>query len=287
MHQYILHDESITEAAARSLSAGQVGLMNGWGVFSTLHIIDGVMFAFERHWKRMERDARTMNVPFPAEPRELEEPLLKLITANKALNGTLRVVVVRNHGGFWEGPGTDREYDIIAFTNDDHHWGAGVKLGLVRDARHAASPFSGTKILSWSHNLVWLENAKKQGLDEVVLLNEHGLVSECTSANIFACFGNEILTPPLTSGCLPGVTRELLLEEIHAPGVRIGEKDLRLEDLSAADEVFITSTTRGLLPVLSISGLTVRNDGTARLPVQEAFQQYVASYVSGMKLRRT
>ncbi len=286
MHTYVLHNDRIQPAADRTLSPGQVGLLNGWGVFSTVRIVDGVLFAFERHFARMRRDAALMRIPFPEERAELEDGLYRLVEANEAWNATLRVVVVRNRGGMWEGPGIERDYDVIAFTTESKRWGPGVRLGVVPNARFAASPFAGTKILSWSHNLTWLEEAQSRGLDEVILLNEHGQVSECTSANVFISIGNEIWTPPLRSGCLPGITRELLLEVIQVEGISIGEKDLALSDLESADEVFITSTTRGLLPVVEIEGLEIRNRGSARGPVERAFSAYVEQYVAERRAAR-
>lgn len=285
MHPFVLHNDRIVEAGAKLLAAGQVGLMNGWGVFSTLRVKDGVLFAFERHFERMRRDAALMRVPFPAEPAEVEAPLYRLIDANQAVQSTLRVIVVRNRGGMWEGPDLVRPFDLIAFTAPLKDWGAGVQLGVVRNARYSRSPFAGTKILSWSDNLVWLEEAQLRGLDEVILLNERGEVSECTSANVFVSSGSEIRTPPLSSGCLPGITRQILLEVVRADGISIRERDLTLADLEAADEVFITSTTRGLLPVLFVEGLSVRCQGSAREPVQAAFARYVQDYIREAKQR--
>src|SRR6202030_1940844 len=111
--------------------------------------------------------------------------------------------------------------------------------------------FAGVKYLSWSENLTRYERAHEQGFDEVVLLNERGEVAECTSANIFVAKGDSVFTPPLSSGCLPGVTRALLLEEIDVPGLSVSEKVILTADLESADEVFITSTTRDLMPVAS------------------------------------
>jgi branched-chain amino acid aminotransferase len=191
--------------------------------------------------------------------------------------------VIRNRGGMFEGPGPMREFDIVAFTADVNHWGDSVKLGLIPNARLAASEFAGTKNLSWSENLTWYERAHEQGLDEVVLLNERGEVCECTSANIFTVEGTEVWTPPLDSGCLPGVTRALLLEEIRVPGVRVREKMLLPADLEAADEVFVTSTTRELLPVVSVQGLRIRQGRAVREQLQRAFTAYVESYVAPRK----
>jgi branched-chain amino acid aminotransferase len=257
MHRYLLHNNDVVDAHDRGLSPGQVGLLNGWGVFSTLRIYAGVIFEWERHLARMQADARKMRVPFPQYPGRLEESLHRLIDANQAQNATLRVVVVRNRGGMWEGPGPMPGSDVIAFTADVNIWGETVKLGVIPNGRQAASEFAGTKYLSWSENLTRYERAHEQGLDEVVLLNERDEVCECTSANIFTVEGGQVWTPPLDSGCLPGVTRAILIEEVRVSGLRVKEKTLRLEDLVNADEVFITSTTRELLPVVAIDGLRI------------------------------
>ena len=155
-----------------------------------------------------------------------------------------------------------------------------MKLAYVKDARHAANPFAGAKMLSWAMNLTWLETAQSRGFDEVILLNERGEVAECTSANIFVAKGNQVWTPPLSSGCLPGITREVLLGEVHVPGIEIREKTLMPAELESADEVFITSTTRDLLPVVEIEGKSVGRGEKARIALQEAFSHFVERYIS-------
>src|SRR5438270_12446395 len=161
MHRFTLHNDDIHEASDRLLSPGQVGLLSGWGVFSTIKVIDGVLFAYERHWARMSRDAALMRVPLPGDAASLERNLLRLVEKNRAALSTMRVVVVRNHGGMWEAPGQTRSSDIIAFTADIKDWGDSVKLNYVPQARHAASVFARTKILAWAMNLTWLEEAQQ------------------------------------------------------------------------------------------------------------------------------
>jgi branched-chain amino acid aminotransferase len=279
MHRYLLHNDEIREASETNLAAGQVGLLAGWGVFSTLRVYDGVMFAWERHWNRMQHDAALMRVPFPADPNWLLGNLNRLIEANQALNSTLRVVAVRNQGGLYTGPGQTRDFDLIAFTVDCVVWPATMKLGLVPHGRHAASEFAGTKYTSWSENLTRYERAHEQGLDEVILLNERDEVAECTSANVFCVHGHSVSTPPLSSGCLPGVTRAVLLEEVQVPGLEIRERVLFTADLESADEVFISSTTRELLPVESIQGLRIRNGHAICDQLHAAFRSRVDLYV--------
>ena len=143
--------------------------------------------------------------------------------------------------------------------------------------RHAASPFAGTKTLSWAHNLTMLEDAQRNGFNEVVLLNERGEVAECTSANIFAVFDGVTYTPPLSSGPLPGVTREVMLRELDKNECPVAEKVLRLDDLYAADEVFITSSTRELLPVTSIAGRPLR--AADAWPVMDKLHAALTAYI--------
>lgn len=274
-------------STAQTMSPGQVGAVNGWGVFSTLRIHQGVLFAWERHFARMAKDAKLLRVPFPEDPAELEEPLQRLIEANHAQESTLRVILLRNKGGMWEGPGIERPYDLIAFTTDLKDWGQSVRLGMQEQARHAAHPYAGTKMLSWSFNLAMYEEAHDRGFDEVVLLNESGEVSELTSANLFAVFGNEVVTPPLaSSGCLPGVTRALLLEAIRVPGITVREENLRPASLEKADGLFITSSTRDLLPVAHIEGLRIQQDDQVRTRLHAAFREYLSDYCASRRLAR-
>lgn len=284
MHRFILHNGEIRDAGDRCLSPGQVGFLNGWGVFSTIRIVDGIPFAFERHWNRMRHDASLLHSPFPEEPGELLATMRRLIEANGAWNATMRVAVARNQGGPWQGPGIARTFELIGFTSDLTVWPESVTLALKKDARHAASEFSGVKVMSWSFNLTWNEQAQRRGFDEALLLNERGEVSECTSANIFAVVGGAVFTPPLSSGCLPGVTRALLLEEIAVPGISVGERALALSDLEAADGVFITSTTRDPLRVRAVEGLSIGSGGeSVRRALSEALAENRSAYSRGRR----
>ncbi len=276
MHSLVLYNDRLVPATERILSPGQIGLLSGWGVFTTLRIYEGVPFAWERHWARMAKDAALLHVPLTQDREEVYRRIVELIRANHAENSVARLSVVRNQGGFWEGPGIAGAADLICLTAGVKPWSDTVRLTVARQARHAASEFAGTKILSWAYNLTWVEEAQSRGFDEVILLNERDEVAECTSANIFAVLDGKVLTPPLASGCLPGVTRNLLLEQIGG----VEEKTLRLEDLYRAGEVFITSTTRELLAVSQIDGHPIPVAGPTRARLQQAFTDYVRRYTA-------
>jgi branched-chain amino acid aminotransferase len=280
VHRFVLHNEEIREATDLVLAPGQVGLLCGWGVFSTIRVTGGVLFAWDRHWARMQRDAALLHVPFPDDSKQVQRRLLELVEANQAPEATLRVCVVRNRGGMWEGPDQVRPADLIAMLALSKEWGESVSLSYAANARHAASRFAGAKILSWAMNLTLLEEAQSRGFDEVILLNERGEVAECTSANIFAANGSQVRTPPLNSGCLPGITRELLLSEVRAANFSVIEAPLFPSDLEQADAVFITSTTRNLLPVREIEGRPIARRGSACEALSSAFADFVSAYVA-------
>lgn len=287
MHPYVLYNDEIRRSDEKILMPGQLGLLAGWGVFTTLKICEGIPFAFERHWERMKRDARLIHVDLSLDSESVRRNLLRLIEANQAPNATMRVCVVRSEGGFWEGPGAGNVSDLIAFSSDLKGWHESAALGVVEQGRHAASAFAGTKTLSWAHNLTMAETAQRQGYDEVVLLNERGEVAECTSANIFAVKDGVTRTPPLESGPLPGVTRAIMLEEIDLPDAPVAEAVMTLDDLHAAEEVFITSTTRELLPVHRILDRRLRVGDPPAWPVMEklraALAEYTRQYVENAK----
>ena len=280
MHPYMLHGTKIIPHTDPALSAGQVGLMNGWGVFSTLRAHQGVLFEFHRHWLRMAKDAEALHVAMPCTEQEMEDRLLRLLEANNAQDATVRVMALRNHGGMWQGSQTMPESELIAFSAPLKNWGSSVKLGVQPNARFAACEFVGAKILAWSMNLVWLERANQQGFDEVILLNERGTISECTSANLFVKYGTEVLTPPLSDGCLPGVTRQLLVDTIRVEGYQVREASLEVSDLQRADACFITSTTRDVLAVESIDNRPLKQDRVFVDRWRAAFVDYLTQYVA-------
>ena len=281
MHRYLLHNDDIRDTTQALLSPGQVGFLNGWGVFSTLRVSGGVLFAFERHYARMRYDAVRLRVPFEISSASLEKSLLALVDANHATDATLRVAIVRNKGGIFEGPGLARNCDLVAFTTGLRAWGDSARLSYVPGTRFSACPFAGVKTTSWAQNLALYEDAHERGFDEAVLLNERGQVSECTSANLFAIEGDHVYTPPLaSSGCLPGVTRAVLLEEIHVPGFSMEEREMSPADLESSGQVFMTSSTRDLLPVLSIDERPLQQDREALGRLQRAFTGYREAYIA-------
>lgn len=280
MDRLILHNEAILPIDQVRLSPGQVGLLMGWGVFTTLRLYRGSPFEFERHWERMARDAMRLQVPIGRDREKVRAAIAELATANCRPEGMARVCFVRNEGGLWESPvshGAKRPpADLLVFTRDLVPRPAAHRLCLQPMAIFSASVYAGAKMLSWAPNSVLLEKARADGFDDALLLNEKGQVGECTSANFFLVQGGKVFTPPLSSGCLPGVTREILLEIAPHAGIELLEQELTIEHLSAAEEVFISSTTREVAAVEFIGPRwNYRAPGKITLRLDAAFQSYV------------
>ena len=280
MDPLIFHNDRITPLKEARLSPGQVGLLMGWGVFTTLRIYRGQPFAFERHWARMGRDAARLSVPFDYEEERVREAIVNLARANQRPEGMARVSFVRNKGGLWEQADDHPPADLLVFTRELVPWPAGHRLRVEHRAIFSAGHYAGAKMLSWVPHAAGLERAHEEGFDEVLLLNEKGRIAECSSANVFLVSGGRALTPPLASGCLPGVTREILLEIAPKAGIDLTEQDLTLDDLSSAQEAFISSTTREVAAVESISpNWNYKAPGPMTQAFDRAFREYVKSEI--------
>jgi branched-chain amino acid aminotransferase len=280
IHRFVFHNDRVLPIDQVRLSPGQAGLLNGWGLFTTIRIVEGVPFAFERHWKRLERDAERTHCPFPFEEDVVKGQLGEVLRANQVQEGCGRIYVVYNQAGFWSGDEKLPRVDLIIYSADMPSYREPARLGVREHGRHAASPLAGVKVTSWLTNVWSLNEAQKAGWDEVVMLNERGEVAECTAANIFCVRGGRVATPPLTAGCLEGVTRGVLLEIGAGAGAAVEERMLLPEDLYAAEEVFISSTNRSVLAVSEIDGRKIAAaPGLITQKLEKAFASYVRAYV--------
>lgn len=280
MDRLIYHNDRILPLEEARLSPGQVGLLTGWGVFTTLRVYQGLPFAFERHWARMKRDALLLGVPLCYEEESVRQAIVDLLRANNHPESMARVSFVKNEGGLWaEAPGRPST-DLLIFTRGLVDWPAAQRLQLEPHGIFSAGPYAGAKMLSWVSHAAVLERAHAKGFDDALLINEKEQIAECTSANVFLVRGGEVSTPPLSSGCLAGITREILLEIAPRAGFPLHEKELTVEDLSAAEEVFISSTTREVAAIASISTQWKYSaPGKTTLALEKVFQEYVREYL--------
>lgn len=285
IHRMVFHRDRLVPVEEVRLSPGQSGLLSGWGLFTTVRIIEGNPFAFERHWKRLQRDAVRTHCPFPFEESAVQHQLEEMLRANQVREGCARLYMIYNHESLWRSDEVLPQVDLVICSAGLPVYRDLCRLTLREHGRHAASPLAGVKVTSWLNNVWNLHEAHNAGFDEVILLNERGEVAECTAANIFCVQDGKVFTPPLASGCLAGITREILLEIGTSAGIPVEEKTLFPGDLYGAEEVFISSTNRNLLPVAAIDERKgAKAPGPVVLELERIFAGYIRRYIDARTL---
>ncbi|HLK05720.1 MAG TPA: aminotransferase class IV [Candidatus Acidoferrum sp.] len=277
----IFHNDKLVPIEKSRLSPGQAGIVCGWGLFTTIRIVKGEAFSYERHWRRLEKDAAIIRLPMPYSGAKVRVHLQEVIRANKVSEGCARIYLIYNQVGGWRSEEAMPQVDLVIYTAPLPDYHEPVRLTIRQHGRHAAAALAGVKTISWLPNVWAVAEAQKEGFDEVILLNERGEVAECTAANIFVVKGDKVFTPPLNSGCLEGVTRGILMEIAPEAGISVVEQTLRPEDLATADEVFVTSTNRNIIAVGEIAGQKIASaPGTITRRLDELFDFYVTEYIS-------
>ena len=245
----------LIEPDAARISPFDHGFTVGDGVFETCKITGGEAFALTRHLRRLDRSAIGLGLPAP-DHDALRAGIAELL-ASEPDAGRLRITVTGGPGPL----GSDRGDEGCTMTlavSPESSWEAATSVTVVPWVRNERSAVAGLKTTSYAENVVALDRAHQDGSSEAILTNTAGDLCEGTGSNIFVIRDGQILTPPLASGCLAGITRELVLEWTDAR-----EADLTVDDLLTADEAFLTSSTRDVQPIRQV----VRGGDTKELSV--------------------
>jgi branched-chain amino acid aminotransferase len=225
-----------------ALFANDHGFQLGDGVFDTLAIHDGTPTFLDRHLRRLRNGVDRLLITNTPTDEELTSALFQLIEANSIDAARVRITITPGPGPSPRDRGT-QPLTVIA-TSPLHKAAPSVSLCTVQWTRNERSPLAGIKSTSWGENASILRYAATNGFDNAILCDSTGRLSECTTSNLYLVIDGQILTPSLDSGCLPGVIREVLIEEGF-----VSEQDLMPLDLALATEVFISSSTTGVVPV--------------------------------------
>ena len=233
------------------IRADDHGLVVGDGVFETCEVKGGVVFALTRHLRRLRDSARGLGL-------EIDENFVRkgvdAVLADRPEWARLRITVTGGPSPYGSERGTAAPTVMVA-TGSMHAWPPTTDVAVVPWVRNERAATAGLKTTSYADNVVALAWAKQRGADEAIFANTRGELCEGTGSNVFVEQDGRLVTPPLTSGCLGGITRELLLEWL--PG-EIEERALPIGVLAEAGEAFITSTTRSVLAIRAVDGAALR-----------------------------
>jgi branched-chain amino acid aminotransferase len=255
-------DGEIMPAAEATIPATDEGLIRGDGVFEVIRVYDGRAFAFQEHLERLERSATNLRLPIDLEAVRAEANRLLAYAGAGPDHATLRVVLTRGGRRLMLteplAPMTDR-----------------VRLASITYA--PTRILDGIKSLSYGSNMLASRLARERGFDEALLVTPHGRVLEGSTSSIFWVAGDELLTPPLEDHILASITRAHVIELTGAK-----ERVCTLEDLAAADEAFLASTTREVQPVAAIDETVFEAAGPRTLAAGEALRARIESLLGAV-----
>ena len=262
-------DGRLLPAREATVAAIDHGLTVGDGAFETLQVINGRPFAITRHSNRLHTTLEALALPAPDHDL-LSMAMSEVIAANAVTAGRLRLTVTGGDGPLGSGAayGTVR---IIAAAEPLGQEPVPVAV-TVPWTRNESGALVGLKTTSYAENVRALRYATGLGAGEALFANTRGRLCEGTGTNVFVVLGGDLFTPPLTAGCLAGVTRALVLEHTSAR-----ELDLPLEALGEADDVLLTSSTRNVQILSRVDDRDTGPAGRVALDAVAAFDALLAA----------
>lgn len=255
----------ITAADDAVISVFDHGFLFGEGIYETLRTYNGHHFLFERHMARMRQSAEMLDLTLPFTNEELARQIVNT-TAAAALGSNeayVRVLVTRGIGDITYDPGATPAPSVVIIVGPLHTpppeaYADGVRIALVDVVRnHPDSVNPMIKSNNLLNSAFAHQQALRQGAFEGLMRNYRGELAECTTSNIFVVTGGVAATPPLSAGLLPGITRHFLFDIGREVGITVEERTLGDDDLLDADEAFLTSTTREIVPVVQVDDRTI------------------------------
>jgi branched-chain amino acid aminotransferase len=251
-----------------SISVFDHGFLYGEGIYETLRTYNGQPFLFDRHMRRLRNSADMLALPVPLSNDEIDTRFRDTVRAaglGDAANreAYIRILVTRGIGELTYDPAACPTPSIVVIVkphvDPPRAWlEQGVRVALVGVMRnHPGSVNPLIKSNNLLNNALAMQEAFRRGAVEGVMRNYRGELAECTQSNLFIVKNGAALTPPVDAGLLAGITREFLFEVGAANGVPVREAVLRDADLLGADEAFFTSTTRELVPIVTVDEHTI------------------------------
>ncbi len=245
--------ESVAPEAAK-ISVFDRGFLYGQAAFETLRTYEGIPFEAEAHIGRLQDSARRAGVQAPEDAARLVQELVELHAETGRRESILRISVTAGMGPISLRPVGLSEPRRISWAypvpeKPNHWWAEGARAILDRGPRRAEPA---AKTHAYLPALLSVHRAEMKEAEEALLVDSRDQIHEGASSNVFIVTGGVVWTPPLQAGILPGITREVVMRALRADGLPVRERPIRVRQLLAADEVFITSSIREIVPITHI-----------------------------------
>lgn len=241
-------------AVNASITPLGLGALYGKGIFTTIAVHDAKAFLWEKHWRRSIANAAKVGIDISEFSEEATvNAIHELIEKNNVKGGRARITFFdESASGTWSFE-TGRKSSLLITTADNRKIADNFQLTVSPHRINTTSPLAGIKSCNYLEHLMAYEEARALGFDEAIRVNERGEVASACMANVFWLKDGELYTPSLKTGCLPGTTREFILENLDCV-----EVDATTTELNSADEIFLTSAGIGVVQVAEFKGRKLR-----------------------------
>ena len=252
-----LNGQFLPEEEAK-VSVFDRGFLYGDGIFETLRVNNGKPFLLDRHIGRLQHGMGTLHIGERYDFGQLVQHTTALIAKNNSTNAVLRIHVTRGAGKRGYSPSGNFDPTVLMSLHEapsiDPDTARPRKLITATQVLSDHDPMSTVKTTNKLPHILATREAEVAGADDALLTNREGNVSEATSSNLFWINNSEIITPPLQSGCLSGITRGMVLELAASIGLPTHQLNAVPRDLYAADGVFLTNSVSEIQPANSLDG---------------------------------
>jgi branched-chain amino acid aminotransferase len=276
-------DGKLVDQADAKISVYDHGLLYGDGVFEGIRVYNGKIFEADAHLERLYHSARAIRLEIPITPAQMRSAMEETVRVNQFQNCYIRAIVTRGVGCLGLDPNKCKKPGIIIIADkialyDPAVYDKGMEIitaTVIRNHPNAVSPR--IKSLNYLNNILAKIEACDAGVEEAIMLNHEGNVSECSGDNIFIVRSGQVQTPTTADGILEGVTRDLILRLCRRSQIPAVEKTLQRHDLYIADECFLTGTAAEIAPVTKIDGRKIGSGGPGPLTRKliDAFRKYI------------
>ncbi|MFI5358012.1 MAG: aminotransferase class IV [Opitutales bacterium] len=282
-----LHD-----AREPSLPPLNRGFLYGDAIYEVWRTYEGILFAWDEHWQRLEHSAAALHIGLPSDAATMWGEVSRTAAAYRQTTGYagelyVRLQITRGGGPIGLDVALADQPDFVLLVQANkglppaklqHGYALSLETNLRRNPPSSLNP--AWKTGNYLNNILCLREARSRGADEVLMVNLAGEATESAVANIGFVQRGDVITPPLSAGILGGITRDLVLHRIAAAaGLRMTERVVTPAELGSMEECFLMSTTRDISPVGSIDGHRFAvGPGSVTRRLKAAFADYVRDY---------
>jgi branched-chain amino acid aminotransferase len=254
MEEIVYLNGKLTPRSEATLSPFDHGFLYGYGLFETMRAYGGSIFRLDRHLDRLHDAALTLGLASRIMAFDLKKGCYDVLKANNLSDARIRLTISAGEGDITPNPDTCQGITVFIVARKltplpPESYERGYTGHLSTWRRSTQSPVSQFKSICYLENVLARREARAVGAHEAVLLNERGLVAEGSSANIFVVSRQILVTPTIDSGALAGITRDAVLEVAHATGLTSEVRQVEVEELHLADEVFLTNSIVEIMPL--------------------------------------